>query len=431
MKKKLIYLVLGAFAVAAVSCTRDNPEPGPSTEWLSRTDGFESRYTLEQMVVLSRHNIRAPLVGKGSVLTRVASPDCQWFAWEGSPSHLTPKGERLETKMGEFFKQWLDRKGLLDDYTEDIYSFRFYANAKQRCQVTARKFADALLPGKNPRVEMNVEYDTMDPVFHPQITKLPAGFTVKAQEEIAAMMGDLNAGIASQYKLMENVINITASPAYPDTTSFSQFPSSVSFKVNAEPSMSGGLKMACTVSDALVLQYYEEPDEKKAAFGKTLSFKDWTDISAVKDWYGNALFTAPSVAANVAHPLLLTMLSELQNERRAFTFLCGHDSNVGSVLAALEAEPYSLPGAIEQTTPIGCKIVVERFRGADEVEYADVWLVYASAAQLRAETSLSYSQPPMSVRMKFRGLVENEDGLYRLSALEERFNEAIEAYDKL
>ena len=59
------------------------------------------------MVILSRHNIRSPLVSKNSVLTcltRLTNSSYQWFRWEGSPSNLTAKGERLEAKMGAFFK---------------------------------------------------------------------------------------------------------------------------------------------------------------------------------------------------------------------------------------------------------------------------------------------------------------------------------------
>ena len=51
----------------------------------------------------------------------------------------------------------------------------------------------------------------------------------------------------------------------------------------------------------MVLQYYEESDEKKAAFGNNLSEKQWEDIAEIKDMYGDVLFTAPLVAANVAH----------------------------------------------------------------------------------------------------------------------------------
>ncbi len=424
-------LIISSLIFLLGGCASKNtPGSGNKTEWLVRTEGFEKKYELEQMVVLSRHNIRTPLLAKNSVLTRLTDPSYQWFAWEDPASHLTAKGRRLETEMGEFFREWLTKKEFTSRYAEGNGTFRFYANAKQRCQVTARVFADAVFPGASPEVEMKVEFDTMDPVFHPQITKLPEGFEEKAQQEIAKM-GDLDAHVASQYKLIENMIGITRSPAYPDTTSFSQFPSSVGFKLNAEPFMNGGLKMACSVSDALVLQYYEEPDPRKAAFGYEMGADDWNHVSDVKDWYGDVLFTAPSVAVNVAHPLLQTMLSEIRQDGRLFTFLCGHDSNLGSVLAALEAEPYELPQTIEKKTPIGSKLLVETFKAKDGTEYADLWLIYASTTQLREESDLTYSQPPVAFRVQLEGLSENADGLYLLSDVEQRFEKAISAYDNL
>ena len=397
-------------------------------EWLSRPDGFSKRYKMDKVVILSRHNIRTPLVVKGSVLTRLTDSDYKWFAWEGEAATLTPKGERLETLMGSFFKQWMDENGMLSGYGKDPYAFRFYANAMQRCQATARFFADALLPGKDPKVEMNVQYDTMDPVFHPQITKISPEFEQRAQNELDSLMGDLNAHVAKQYALIEKVISISGSPAYPDTASFSQFPASVGYRLNAEPYMNGGLKMACSISDALVLQYYEEPDGRKAAFGQTLTIDDWTDIASVVEWYVDALFTMPSVAINVAHPLLLTILSEIRNENRVFSFLCGHDSNIGSVLASLEAEPYELEGTIEKHIPIGSKVVIEKFTGKDGKEYADIWLVYASAEQLRNESVLSFTNPPLAYQVRLNGLTENSDGLYALPDVEQRITKAINAY---
>ena len=431
MKKSRLLLLI-VYATLLWACSIDvDPIVLPKEEWLERSEGFQDKYRLEQMVVLSRHNIRTPLVGKGSILGRITNPDYQWFMWQDPASHLTAKGVRLEAKMGAFFHEWLINEGFIKQYYTNHSSFRFYANAKQRCQVTARTFADALLPEANAEVEMKVAYDTMDPVFTPQITKLPEGFNEKTQKEIAALMGDLNAGVAAQYSVIETLLDITHSPAFPDTASFSQFPSSISFKLNAEPIMAGGLKMACTVSDALVLQYYEEPDVRKAAFGHELKDVDWVDVALVKERYGDALFTAPSVAVNVAHPLLQTMLSELQEKGRCFSFLCGHDSNIGSVLAALETAPYELPQTIEKKTPIGAKVVVEKFKGKDGVEYADLWMVYASTGQIRGEKQLSYSNPPMAVRLQLSGLTENAEGLYRLADVEKRFSEAIAAYDTL
>ena len=426
---KKVFLVL-ASAMVLWGCYKDNT-PTLKTDWRARTAGFEDKYELEQLVVLSRHNIRTPMVGKGSILQRLTNPAYQWFPWEEPASYLTDKGERLEANMGAFFREWLQNEDFIGRYNANPASYRFYANAKQRCQKTAHTFADALLPGSHPEVEMKVEYDTMDPVFNPQITKLSAGFAEKAQQEMFALMGDLNAGATYQFSLLESIIDITNSPAYPDTMSFTQFPSATGYKINAEPYMTGGLKMACSLADALVLQYYEEPDVRKAAFGHELQEVDWTDVALIVARYQDALFSPYSVAVNVAHPLLQTMLSELQMKDRCFSFLCGHDSNLGSVLASLEARPYELPQSIEKKVPIGSKIIVEKFKAKDGTEYADIWFVYASTRQLREEHKLSYSNPPMSVRIRLNGLNENADGLYLLSDVEQRFTEAIKAYDAI
>ena len=191
------------------------------------------------------------------------------------------------------------------------------------------------------------------------------------------------------------------------------------------------MRLACQAADALVLQYYEEPDAMKAAFGHKLSKEDWESISEIKDLYGDVLFTAPVVACQVANPLLRTMLEELQCDGRKFTFLCGHDSNIGSVLAALDAEDYSLPQTIEKKTPIGCKLVVERWMGNDGVDYVALNLCYQHVDQLRQMPLLSLKNPPMVCSLRFKGLTANVDGLYRLSDFEQLLTTAIAKYDGL
>ena len=195
--------------------------------------------------------------------------------------------------------------------------------------------------------------------------------------------------------------------------------------------MTGGLKMACSASDALTLQYYEEPDAVKAGFGHQLTLQQWADISGVKDRYQEMLFGIPGVAENVAHPMLQELLAELRTPGRKFAFLCGHDSNIGSVLAALRAEDFSASAAVETKTPIGGKVLIQKFRGRDGRLYADLWLVYASARQLRTVSILSPENPPMALQLHLKGLTPNADGLYLLEDVERRFTEAIDAYDQL
>jgi glucose-1-phosphatase len=432
--KKLV-LALAAAAIL-LSCSQRHYSPAQPGEMSARTfmerpDGFHGRYTLEEVVVLSRHNIRSPLSGKGSVLSRITPHE--WFEWTSAPGELSRKGAILETQMGQFFRLWLISEGLMEENERPQEGeMRFYANSLQRTVATAQYFSSGMLPVANVTVERHCPLGTMDPTFNPRITRDDAGWRSRA----IVQMGRMNDGrvetlgdpMAGNYAVLERVLDIKDSPAARnDTTAIPLGDLAVQLVPFCEPTMTGGLKMAYSASDALVLQYYEEPDLQRAAFGHRISRKDWESIATIKDWYGDVLFTTPAVAANVARPLLETILSELKMERRRFCFLCGHDSNIGSVLAALRNEDYEAPLAIERKTPIGSKVVFAKWRGKDGRLYVDVHLVYASDTQLREMPMLSLQAPPVSLPIRFKGLTPNADGLYGLSDLEQRLQEAIAA----
>ena len=424
------FVLLLAALLPVVACSPRLAQGSASTEgpaFMPRPEGFAERYAREEMVILSRHNIRSPLSGPGSVLARITPHT--WFDWSSAPGELSLRGGALEMEMGQFFREWLIGEGFFEkDAVPNADKIRFYANSIQRTRATARAFAAGMFPMADIDVEQHTPLGTMDPVFNPQITRLSDGFLAKAYAEIEAM-GGTDGPLKEKYALLEKVLDIKASPAAKnDTTSFGQFPSSVRFEVGKEPMMTGGLKMACSASDALTLQYYEEPDAFKAGFGHKLSEEDWADVSSVKDWYQDLLFATPSVAVNVASPMLRELLHELQNSWRKFAFLCGHDSNIGSVLAALGVEPYSAPGAIETKTPIGGKILFQKFRGQDGRMYADLWLVYASADQLRNLSILSMHHPPMAIQLHLKGLTPNADGLYLFTDVQDRLADAFRQY---
>ena len=397
----------------------------------NRPNGFKERYTLKQVVVLSRHNIRSPLSGIGSAVQRITPHE--WYQWSSAPSELSLRGGALEAMMGQYFRKWLVREGMMEENeipTEG--TMRFYANSLQRTIATAQYFSSGMLPVANVRIEHHCEVGKRDSVFTPQITDDNDDFKALAQQQIAAMGGGkgligVGEKMTENYKLLEQVLDMEQSKACleGDTCHFRTDDVHVYLIKNRQPGMGGSLRLACQAADALVLQYYEEPDAVKAAFGDTLSQEDWDKISEIKDWYGDVLFTAPAVARQVARPLLRTMLEELQNDRRKFTFLCGHDSNLGSVLAALDAEDYSLPNTIEKKTPIGCKLVIERWEDDMGQAFAALNLVYQSTEQLRNMTLLDLENPPMVFSIRLKGLSANEDGLYRYESLVERFVEKL------
>ena len=396
-------------------------------------------YTLQQVLVLSRHNIRAPLSSTGSALAQ-ATP-YEWIEWTANTSELTLRGGALETMMGQYFRTWLEAEGLIPqnwDPSDD--EARFYANAKQRTIATAQYFSSGMLPVANVRLETHAPYDTMDPVFTPAFSFISESYSAAALDQIARMGGSADmtgvaSGLEGNFALLAEVVGYEESPGFVsgELAPFDTSDTQVTLELGEEPTMSGSLKTACSLADALVLQYYESRDSVRAAFGRELSLQEWTDISKIKDVYGNVLFTAPLVAINVAHPLLQEMAYELDahDDGRVFTFLCGHDSNLASVMATLGVEAYDLPDTIEKTTPIGAKLVIERWANAEGDEFCRIRLVYQTTEQLRSLTLLADGEEPASVELSLEGLDKNEDGLYAYDAVRERFQEAIDAYDAM
>lgn len=402
-----------------------------------RSQAFKEKYILKEAVILSRHNIRAPLSTKGSLLEKVTTHP--WFEWTAGASELTTRGGALENQFGLYFRKWLVDAGLFKENANPTTNeVNVYANSMQRCIATANYFKTALFPVGDVKVNHRFVPSKMDPVFFPRLTKTSKSFKAQALKEIAAMGGKkgivgINEDLKECYEITAKVLDLKNSPAckQDNLCAFDNYNTQIILEKGDEPRMKGSLKDANTCSDALILQYYEEPDTKKAAFGHNITLTDWTKIAKIKDVYGDVLFAAPTVAVNVAHPLLVYMYDELSDKDRKLSFLCGHDSNIASVTAALEVEPYDLPNSIEKKTPIGCKLVFEKFEGKDGQMYCDINLTYQSTDQLRNIAMLSLNNPPQIFPIALKGLQKNADGLYLLNDVKARFMKAIRAYDKI
>lgn len=387
-------------------------------------------YQLEKVIILSRHNIRSPLSGNGSALDNITPHE--WFSWSSDPSDLSLRGGVLEIEMGQYFRKWLEAEKLFpEDYLpgEEI---KIYANSKQRTIATANYFKTGLLPISDYDIEYHEEFDKMDPIFNPQLTYISEQYKKDIIEEINELFDEKIINLKDNYQLLGRVIDINDSQDVKEGKfeGFNVDDTEYILELNKEPGMTGSLKLGCSISDALVLQYYET-DDKDAAFGKRLTLKEWEEIAEIKDLYQDILFTTPLISINVANPLLKEILSELNNDNRIFTFLCGHDSNLGSVLAALDVEEYHLPNSIEKKTPIGSKIVFSKWKGKDNKEYISIDMVYQTTDQLRGLSLLDKDNPPCIIQLKLNGLELNEDGLYEINIIEKRFIDSINKYDNL
>ena len=396
-----------------------------------RPDDFRAKYQLKEVVVMSRHNIRSPLTSGGAAHTRVTPH--QWFAWTSPSSQLSVRGGVLETEMGQFFRKWLVGEGLLpDNYRPEGSEVLFYANSRQRTFATAKYFSAGFLPFANVEIQHKYFEDKMDPVFTPKFTKMNATYRQQILDEMQTIHGGPQAWMQSvqpTLTMMEDILDMAHSPAAKnDTTHFRYDDTQFVLEKGDEPKMKGGYKLANSVADALVLQCYES--ESMTAFGHQLTEKQWRDICAVKEVYDALLFTTHSAAVNLAYPLVSRIREELHHIGRKFTFLCGHDSNLASIGAALRLRYPETEQALELHTPIGSKLVFEKWSDGTE-EYVAINLVYQRVGQLQNRTLLSTDEPPMVKPVTIDGLTPNSDGLYRLSELDARMAEAMAEYDAI
>lgn len=406
-----------------------------------RSKEFKDKYKLKEAVVLSRHNIRAPLSDEKSTLGQMTPH--KWHKWSSGKSELSSRGGALETMMGQYFRKWAVDAGLFpENHEPSATDVNVQANSMQRCIATAQYFSSGFMPVGGIRVNHKFSPSKMDPLFNPQLTKSSLEFRAEAMKQIEAMGGKkgivgINEKIKPEYEFMMEVLDVKDSPMAkandPKLQALTNYNTEIVLDKWGEPSMKSGsaLKELNAASDAFILQYYEEPDTLAAAFGHNLTRKDWERLAHVKDVYQDVLFTAPIVAVNVAKPLIQYMFDELQSPDRKFTFLVGHDSNLSSVATALGIEEYEVPNAIEKKTPIGSKMVIEKFVGPDGEEYADINLVYQSVDQLRNMELLDLDNPPMIYPLSFSGLQKNADGLYKMSDVANRFEQALRAYEAI
>lgn len=426
-------LVAGSLSTPALAAKKGSEADRATKPVVSKVNA--NGYRLDKAVVLSRHDVRAPLATPGSDLYKMTPH--KWINWSSNASELSSKGGILETEMGQYFRKYLIQRGLfVENEIPSENSVLFYANSMQRTIATAQYFSSGFLPIGNSKIVYKYKPSTMDPVFNPQLTYVTPEFEKQALSEIAQMGGKKGlAGIEKKldpnFKLLAKILDLKHSEKA-KKDGYKAFPTNdlkVNFVKGKEPNVAGSaLQVATVAADALTLQYYETLDAKRAAFGNNLTLKQWEKIAHIKDVYGDVLFAAPTVARNVANPMLKEIQKDLSS-REKFVFLVGHDSNIASVLSALDFKKYSLPQSIEKTTPIGSKVLMEVWENSQNQKFVTFKMVYFSLNQLRHLKTIDLQDPPMVYDLSLNGIAKNRDGMYSITDVQNRFDQSIKAYD--
>lgn len=390
----------------------------------------DENYQLEQVLMMSRHNLRAPLADNGSVLGQATSKT--WPAWDVPGGHLTTKGGVLEVYMGHYTREWLAQQGLIKagecPSSDAIYA---YANSLQRTVATAQYFITGAFPGCDIPVSHQDEMGTMDPVFNPVITDDSEAFNQQALTAMNSASEKLS--LKPAFQRLEKIIDYKNSPACKENKQCDLSSGNLnkfSAENGKEPGVSGPLKVGNSLVDAFTLQYYEGLPMEQVAWGQIKTPEQWKMLSAIKNGYQDTLFTSPEVARDVAAPLVDYIRSLLVDEDKAsapkVTLMVGHDSNIASLLTALDFKDYELPEQNERT-PIGGMIQFQRWHDKkNDRELVKVEYVYQSSTQLREATPLSLKTPPKRVTLTMNGCQTDANGFCPWDQFTQVLNKAIQ-----
>jgi len=373
----------------------------------------DSGMQLQQVLMLSRHNLRAPLAQGGSLLEQ--SSDKKWPQWDVPGGELTTRGGVLEVYMGKYTHDWLVQQGVIKaNQCPDPNSVFVYANSLQRTVATAQYFVTGAFPGCDVSVTHQDAMGTMDPVFNPIISNGSPEFAKAAVE--AMQQQAKQTPLQSAYNQLSAVSGYAASAECKgkEKCTLAATPNKFSIIKGKEPSVEGALKTGNALVDAFTLQYYQGFPADQVAWGKVTTPEQWQALSSIKSAYQNILFTTPAVAHDVAAPLVDYIRSQLidqdNNSAPAVTIMVGHDSNIASLLASLKVKPYQLPDQYEQT-PIGGQLVFERWHDKkNNKDLLKIEYVYQSTEQLRNAEDLSLSHPPKRVTLELSGCPTDSNG---------------------
>ena len=412
MKKTLLLTALAATCAAAQA---ENTTLAPEG------------YTLEKVTILSRHGIRAPLVGYGSALAE-ATPHT-WTPWKTEGGHLTPRGGELETRLAHYMDEWFDAVGLIKkDSCPTTDQLLVYANSLPRTIDTGKNFVKGAFPDCDITVHNLEEVGKMDNTFNP-IVRSPVdnAFVAKAEKSIDDMLGEggfakLNEHLAKNYQILETVLDYdhSATCEKEKQCDLEKMPNSLTFAQNKEPGTKGPLRNGTGAADSFILQYYEGYPANEVAWGKIETPEQWQAIVDLKNIYTDVLFTAPVLAKEAASPLLAFIQNSFADhgyqhplikdaQKAKVTLLVGHDSNVASLLALLQTAPYQLPEQYEKT-PISGKVLFEQWRDKDGKALLKIEYIYQTTPQLREDSELSLKNPPQHVTLKLEGCPTDANG---------------------
>lgn len=385
-----LFLRIASVAIAVASATSASAE------------------TLEKVVILSRHGVRAAMSSPEKLEEASARP---WPRFEVPAGHLTARGETLIARMGDYYRQSYSAMGLLK--AGDCSAVYTWANVTQRTIATGRAYADALAPGCALAVN-TVGEGNNDPMFEPVKAGIVTPDPALARAAVAGRVGgDLSAWSASHRQEAEQLdallMQCAKGPCPVAPGKRRVFDAKPGFVDGEElAGVSGPEAFASGVTESLLMAWADGRDFAG------LGWKGLDEEALTRSFFLHQAefdlrlrtpYVARVLAGHLADRLAATIAGGPKSIGPAdakLVVIAGHDGTLASLGGLLRME-WSLPGYQPNQIQPGGALVFERWKRDDGVRVVRVRFTGQSLSQLRNMTALDAKTPPLSAPVFVQG----------------------------
>ncbi|MCC5068097.1 histidine-type phosphatase [Xanthomonas campestris] len=377
----LRWQTLGVLLVAALSlgCT---PRPTSAASAASAT--------LERVVVVFRHGVRAPLQGEAAAAHYADAP---WPQWSTPASLVTPHGRKAVQLSGEYLRQWLMQQALLPrNGCPAPGSLTVWANTDQRTIDSGALLADALAPGCNVQAGHRA-VGSNDPLFRPiEAGAVPfdANAAVAAIQRETGGPAALLHGHAAELQALQQILGCTKTPC-----DFARMPSTLKPSADGRGLALGGpIDLTSGTGEVLLLQYAEGMPLSQVGWGRATPER-LAQVSRLHallfDIYARPHYMASRSGAPLAREVLQRFGDAQAPKVSVFV---GSDTHIAA-LSSLLGVHFHLPGYGADDPPPGGALVLGLWRTPDGQRSVRAQYLAQSLDQLRTLAPLDLDHPPL------------------------------------
>lgn len=362
--------------------------------------------TLERVVIVQRHGVRAPTKDAAS-LSRYSAE--RWPDWPVAVAELTPHGADNVRFMGAWLRAHYADAGLwpAKDCPASDSIAAWSDGADQRTRVSGQTTLDGAFPGCH-LVAQHVPENQKDPLFDAIETGIcPIDPEAARKAVIVAAGGDLNAPDPAIEAAKAALYDILSPPparhACVDDKGACFLSGSNTVQGSPEGlKLEGSLATASTMAENLLLEYSQGMPAKDVGWGRA-NADTLAKISLLHNRAAGLTRQTAYLAVHNGVRMAQAVIAALQG-RASFpgskggeklVAIAGHDTNLSN-LAGILGVDWTLPEQPDKTPP-GGTLAFELWRDGSGAKFVKVRLFYETLEQLRAAQILDKSHPSRQI----------------------------------